>query len=225
VNAIARLEAWCATLVEQSFARAFPGALDPAHLGRKLVATIERAPPRPAGSRASRYTVRVGPADFARLEAERPLLERQWTKMASALCARAGLSLPFPPAVVLSADPALRAGTSAIDVDHPDPQAPVPALRVERGLSGAAVFRLPPPPAPASAIVGRDSACDVVLADPRVSRRHVRILIDPDGTLAFEDLGSSNGTLHNGAARSRGPLRVGDRLRVGDTTLVVETAQ
>jgi DNA-binding NtrC family response regulator len=41
-------------------------------------------------------------------------------------------------------------------------------------------------------IIGRGEGCDVVLEDPSVSRRHLRLTIEA-GRVAVEDLGSSNG--------------------------------
>ena len=64
--------------------------------------------------------------------------------------------------------------------------------------------------------VGREG-CDVVLADPAVSRRHAALRLAPTGA-AVEDLGSSNGTYVNGE-RVAGlrELRPGDVVRIGPT--------
>ncbi len=54
--------------------------------------------------------------------------------------------------------------------------------------------------------------------DDLVSRRHARIVWDGDGATAFqlEDLGSSNGTLHNGTRISESTrLRPGDSIQLG----------
>lgn len=68
----------------------------------------------------------------------------------------------------------------------------------------------------AGATIGRHG-CDVVLADPEVSRRHARIR-QLDAGPAVEDIGSSNGTFINGR-RIQGitPLSAGDRVRFGRT--------
>jgi len=223
VNALERLEAWCSNLVESTFARAFPSVLEPAQIARKLVATLERSPPPARGVRASRYTIRLSEADYARLETERAALEAQWSRMTAALCARAGIATPAPPEVVLDADARLSNGSIAIDTDHPEADEPAAlSLRVEHGmpLARSAVFPARPI-APLSVTIGRDPACDIVVVDPRASRKHVRLSVT-DARIAFEDLGSSNGTLRNGDLLLRGDLRVGDRLQVGDTTLVVD---
>ena len=65
--------------------------------------------------------------------------------------------------------------------------------------------------------LGREPECDVVLNDPAVSSRHARLLKDRDGwTLA--DLGSSNGTLVNGAEIQKVNLGTGDLIEIGGTT-------
>lgn len=48
-----------------------------------------------------------------------------------------------------------------------------------------------------SLIVGRESNCDIVIADRQVSRQHARFTPTPRGVI-LEDLGSKNGTHHNG---------------------------
>lgn len=71
------------------------------------------------------------------------------------------------------------------------------------------------------ASIGRGPVMDLVLTDPRVSRRHARLLVD-DGRLLVEDLGSTSGTSVNGRAITDATvLAVGDRLRMGDTELTV----
>lgn len=69
--------------------------------------------------------------------------------------------------------------------------------------------------------IGRDPAADVVLTDPRVSRRHARVWID-GGALLVEDLDSTGGTVVNGNAISRPTaLARGDVLTLGATRLRV----
>lgn len=69
--------------------------------------------------------------------------------------------------------------------------------------------------------LGRDAACEIVLADPRVSRRHARVRVEGDALL-IEDLGSTGGTFVNGG-RIAQPTRLapGDVVLVGDTELRV----
>jgi pSer/pThr/pTyr-binding forkhead associated (FHA) protein len=57
-------------------------------------------------------------------------------------------------------------------------------------------------------VLGRHEACDIVLEDREVSRRHARLLVDGDDVVV-EDLGSGNGTLLGGVAIS-GPVALRD---------------
>src|SRR5436190_13777744 len=58
--------------------------------------------------------------------------------------------------------------------------------------------------------------------DSEISRVHARVYHDPSGQLMVEDLGSTNGTFVNGNRVSAAtPLRAGDQLRVGQTTMSV----
>jgi len=46
-------------------------------------------------------------------------------------------------------------------------------------------------------IIGRTSACDISITNQQVSREHARVFLS-DQVPALEDLGSKNGTFHNG---------------------------
>ena len=70
-------------------------------------------------------------------------------------------------------------------------------------------------------VIGRDHACDVVLSDLSVSRRHAR-LIPRDGRWILQDLASTNGTMVNGRPVGRCELRPGDRLVLGAQRLQVD---
>lgn len=46
-------------------------------------------------------------------------------------------------------------------------------------------------------VLGREASCDVVIADRQISRYHARLTPTAEGVI-LEDLGSKNGTHHNG---------------------------
>jgi two-component system, NtrC family, response regulator GlrR len=69
-------------------------------------------------------------------------------------------------------------------------------------------------------VVGTHSDCDVVLSDPRVSRRHCRLSLGGRGVLV-EDLSSKNGTFVGGVEVGRAWLTVNTPIVVGDTRLFV----
>lgn len=87
-----------------------------------------------------------------------------------------------------------------------------PALKlVPRGV---AVLTGEVCPAETPLHLGRDTACDVVIPDPAVSRRHARLRWQGE-ELLLEDLGSTGGTFRNGARIDRAALSAGDVVRFG----------
>jgi len=71
-----------------------------------------------------------------------------------------------------------------------------------------------------SLTVGRGDDADVRVEDAGMSRRHARLVID-DGSVAVEDLRSTNGTWVNGSRVSgRRVLADGDKLQFGTSTVL-----
>ncbi len=83
---------------------------------------------------------------------------------------------------------------------------------------GSLTFRLP---SGASRTVGRAPRADFILDAALVSRLHCRITA-ADERLDVEDLSSTNGTFVNDQRINKGPIRSGDRLRIGRVELTVE---
>jgi pSer/pThr/pTyr-binding forkhead associated (FHA) protein len=91
-------------------------------------------------------------------------------------------------------------------------------LRVESGPNAGQLFTLDS----AGTTIGRQDGNTIILDDGRLSRQHARIDLGPGG-LTLTDLGSANGTRINGQRVSgTQPLRDGDQLQLGETTIVVE---
>jgi ABC-type multidrug transport system ATPase subunit len=63
--------------------------------------------------------------------------------------------------------------------------------------------------------IGRAPDCDIVLADPHVSRNHAELRWEERGGWQVRDLGSHNGTYVNGRRITVAPLREGDILSLG----------
>jgi sigma-B regulation protein RsbU (phosphoserine phosphatase) len=73
--------------------------------------------------------------------------------------------------------------------------------------------------------IGRASDCSIPIKDRYLSRKHAEILAI-DGAWVLKDLGSANGTYLNGARVEHDQLlKTGDRIRLGDTEIVFETAE
>ena len=63
-------------------------------------------------------------------------------------------------------------------------------------------------------LIGRSSACQLVLGDDTVSRRHAELRTE-DGRWLLRDLGSSNGTWVNGRRVIEAEVRPGDLVQLG----------
>ncbi|HSV75068.1 MAG TPA: FHA domain-containing protein [Chthonomonadales bacterium] len=98
-----------------------------------------------------------------------------------------------------------------------------PAARGSRliGVEGPHAGQAFPIAAPVTTI-GRDATQSVVLSgDATVSRRHARIVEEPEGHVIYDE-GSSNGTMVNGMAVTVQPLSPGDIVALGATQLRYE---
>lgn len=67
--------------------------------------------------------------------------------------------------------------------------------------------------------VGRSTRADVQLDDDSISRMHAKVTLIGD-EVVVEDLGSVNGTFVNGERCSLRKLVDGDKIRIGDTTIL-----
>jgi hypothetical protein len=72
-----------------------------------------------------------------------------------------------------------------------------------------------------TSIVGRDEACDLVIPNGQISRRHCLLDITARG-LFVRDLDSTNGTFVNGHFIKEGYVNAGDRLTLGTYALTVQ---
>lgn len=66
-------------------------------------------------------------------------------------------------------------------------------------------------------LLGRETGNDIVINDLNASRQHAQIELEPQGIWVITDLGSTNGTLVNGAPVQRRGLQDGDRIVLGVT--------
>ena len=87
-------------------------------------------------------------------------------------------------------------------------------LEVVAGPDAGKVFRF----TRGTVTIGR-RAGEVPLTDPEVSRRHTVVEVFGRSMIYMRDLGSTNGSFHNGRRVALGRLRVGDTLGVGRTVL------
>ena len=239
---MSRVERFFERLVERPSARLFRTRLQPIQVLRR----IERAMDAGRGAEGTRglvpdqFTVRLHPADLAGLIPP----EEVASELASGALsfARAhGYALRDRPRVTLQPDPTLRPGEAEVDAAlSPAPESVVGA---DLSDSGTRVYEVPKMRAPEVVIevrepglparripmtggpmrIGRAPECELVIKDSKASRRHAR-LHSRDGVLLLTDLGSTNGTRVNGNRITEMVLGEGDRIQIGETSLVVEAA-
>ncbi len=70
-------------------------------------------------------------------------------------------------------------------------------------------------------VIGRREDCDLRIPLGDVSRKHCR-LVQEGGTLRLEDLGSSNGTYHNGQRVQEAIISPGDTIQIGPVVFVAQ---
>jgi len=92
----------------------------------------------------------------------------------------------------------------------------MPRLIVLRGVDEGKQFDV----SGAAISVGRHSSNSVALHDTQVSRKHLELRPLQAGGYSVFDLGSGNGTLLNGQPVSSSPLRSGDHISLGQSTLL-----
>ncbi len=68
-------------------------------------------------------------------------------------------------------------------------------------------------------VIGRSHRADIRLDDDSISRMHAKMTLDGQ-VIQIEDLSSSNGTLVNGDTVNVNALRDGDKIRLGETTIL-----
>ena len=73
--------------------------------------------------------------------------------------------------------------------------------------------------APGHHSVGRATTNDVVVAAKSVSGKHLQLSVSADGTVTFQDLGSTNGTFSGGLQVAEGEWFSGSELKLGDISL------
>ena len=68
--------------------------------------------------------------------------------------------------------------------------------------------------------IGRHSQCEIVLHDPEISRRHLKLSREERGWL-LDDLGSTNGTWVNGQRITRQVVAPDEKIRMGQTVATI----
>ena len=240
VRAMSRVERFLERLVERPSARLFGTRLQPIQVLRRIERAMEaeRDGQGRHGFVPDQFEVRLHPADLAWLLPADGVAE-DLASGALSFARAHGYALRDRPRVTLRPDAGLRSGEVEVAATVSPPADPIESTEDRHGETR--VFEVPMIRAPQVVLevrepggkprrvplsgapirIGRGSECELVLKDSRVSRRHAR-LHARGGVLVLTDLGSTNGTRVNGLRVTELVLGAGDRIQIGDTSLVIE---
>jgi hypothetical protein len=247
---LAAIERFFERLFERQTARLFRTHLQPIQLQRRVERAMESERVRD-GERThvpDTYAVHLAGDDLRALRAAHPTLAPDLADVALAFARSHGFTLSQRPTVGLVEDPTVATGdirvvaTTASAPPRPGEAtgADAPSHRAEE----TAVFVVPEVESPRATLrevrpdgsthsfvvdgrpltLGRAPDNGVVLRDGRASRHHAR-LYGRRGALLIADLGSTNGSWVNDRRVQEMALGEGDRIRIGDTMLIVESME
>lgn len=245
VSVFRNIERRIGGLVEGAFGRTFRSSVQPVELARKLAKEMDdhRTISIHRVYVPSDYTLYLNPADREQFAAYEEQMAAELAEYLSEHARREGYTTSTRPRVTLETEPDLGVGTFGIAVDVAAADAPAaPSLpEVEPVVPSPATMVYAPTPEPepppaggglrwdggdaelvaATTSIGRSSDCDVVLADPNVSRRHAEVRRAGDAYIVV-DLGSTNGTEVNGQRVDETSLMHGDVIGIGQTRITFE---
>ena len=243
---LASLERFFERLFEGQSARLFHTKLQPIQLQRRVERAMEAGRVRD-GDRTvvpHRFAVHLASPDLAAIRASHPTLAADLADAALEFARSHHYRLADRPTVALVADVSVGLGdvlvATGAEPEHQDDAAVTAAPHPVGGQT--AVFVVPTVEAPRARLrevrpdgstraftldgrpltIGRAPDNGLVLFDGRVSRHHAR-LYGRRGALLLADLGSTNGSWVNDRRIEEMALGEGDRIRIGDTVLVVES--
>jgi len=234
MNKIERFEALAERLVEGTFVRLFAGRLRPLEVVTHLVRAMEdhqTLSPDGVPQAPTHYWVYLHPGDCVALVTERQALEVELARDVTELAAQAGLALHVVPSVHILPDENVAAHQVRVDARWMPKEAGDGTKEestremepgedeVEAGEESAAI----PPGRPFLIVqgqrhvnlvhpvvsLGRSLDNDIILDDPRVSRRHAQ-LRRRYGRYVLYDLASSGGTKINNYPIEECVLHSGD---------------
>jgi hypothetical protein len=214
--ALRNVESRLERLFERGLSLPFRTTLQPVEIGQRMVREMDlgrRVAPRGLIA-PNHFKVWLSPPDAAKLEGYQHSLVAELQEIVRGHAVDEGYNFVGP--VVVEA---------FVDDDLAKSNLKVKAAFVEGAsdprvvASTGAVYPLGTKPL----VVGRGSDCDVVIIEPRVSRRHAEFWITPSG-VAIRDLNSTNGTTVNGHPISAVSLSAADEIEIGSVTLRIEFA-
>ncbi|MCA1830905.1 MAG: FhaA domain-containing protein [Actinomycetota bacterium] len=221
------------SIVEGFFARTLPGGgVQPVELGKRMVRSMDEDQVKAVSGASfapNAFTFKLSRKDFARMVQIEKTLKKELGAVAKRAASAEKWQMVGPPEIHLVEDAAVKSGTFQVETGYvestkPEPEAGPQTQLIQMAMSAdAELVQLGKttrawPLSKEALVLGRQKDCDVVIADPGISRRHAEVRREGDEWVMI-DLGSTNGTEINGKRVNRHRLTPGDRLVLGETTL------
>jgi len=194
-------------IVEGVFTRRSSSSVRPIELGRRVVREMDDQRNVDVKGRRivpNAFDIRLNPRDHQAMIEIGEILRTELAEAAREYAREEGYHFLGPVSVDLHADEGQKPGRFVVD------------SHLRQGDSGIGVGTLVMPSGDrvdiggTPLVVGRLPECAITLSDHNVSRRHAEVAATPNG-FVVRDLGSTNGTMVNGAR-----INVDHRLRNGD---------
>src|SRR5262245_42520957 len=251
MSVLRNLEAKLGGLVEGAFGRAFKTSVQPVELAHKLAKEMEENQMVSVSRVyvPNHYRVFLSPQDREQFSSYEPALRKELSDYLLEHARQERLALTSRPQVEFDTDERLDLGEFGIQAQllAPPEEEESPEAAPSAGDFGHTMVyspdrephRLDAGPLAARrqafligdgrrsmlsgerAVIGRSRDCDVVVADPNVSRRHAELRKGDEGWTVI-DLGSTNGIKVNGRRVGQAVLRPGDQITLGVTDLTFE---
>jgi hypothetical protein len=249
VSVLRSLESKLAGLVEGTFSRAFKSEVRPVEIARKLARELDQHKVVSVSRTyvPNEYTVWLSPRDREQFLGYEEDLRGELSAYLLEHARRERVAFITRPEISFETDERLRLGEFGIQARLVKPDQGDGAVRAEAGHTSvySVAERLSEPlqqPNPRrgraqlrydgratilgsqGAVLGRSRECDLVIADENVSRKHAEVR-PSGGAWIVRDLGSTNGVRVNGErVGGAQPLRPGDRIEMGLSTITFEEA-
>ncbi len=232
MGVLQRFEDRLEQLVSGAFARAFRSAVQPVELAAALQREVDNSAQILSRDRRlvpNNFHVELSPADHERLTPYSSTLGTELTEMLHEHANEQ--SYVFTGPVSISFDKAedlttgrFRVRSAAIAKVTASGGQGVTDTAVRRANVVVEVNGMRHPLEPPGLVIGRGTDADLQINDPGVSRRHAEIRVFPGENVpqvSLVDLGSTNGTLVNGARVQQATLDDGASVKIGNTTMTI----
>lgn len=232
MGVLQRFERRLENLVQGAFTRAFRSEVQPVEIAAAIQRELDNNAQIVSRQRSlvpNNFTVELGPADHDRLDPYSATLVKELADLAKEHAELQHYAFTGPISIKLERHEDLTTGQFRIrsqvlaGVDRAPSYAP-PQAATSGGVGYLVINGTQHPIVPPGVVLGRGSECDIRIDDPGISRRHVEIRVYQQGLdtqLVAVDLGSTNGTVIDGAQVSQARVTDGSTITLGSTVVDV----